>query len=585
MNEWLRAHKKGFLLAVAIAVVAGLGLYGATGVTSGRTNAVKGPWGSITYMDGTTNGLTESQVLQGRRYLNSFQRSISRSRGAEVSSGELFNHLLYSQSAGMLGIEVGDKELQHSVQQLVRDVTQKPKLTEEIYGAFLTRFQIPKEAFEARLSESLQIEKLMFTIKIQAKSTDLALYQQYCYEKQNVRFLFTEINSKDFENKVDPPTADEIQQRYDSLTTPLGPNDIQEAHPEREVVNTKLMLSANVIYLPTKQFMETSVTEAELKDYYEKNKFLFPRAGKPGEFIPYEECKEAVRQKFWLQGIDVKAYPYLEAILKQIEEEQKKATPEHPFDLAAFAKEKKLVFWRTKLMSDEDAEKGELKPEAPNFKVGSLFSRARKQPMPELEKLMASERKKFTPPLHFNAGMDNDGIYAMQIADLQESHQKSFDEAKPALIQVLVQEAAVNKAGEAAKDLRNKWRKGEEIPPVAQLKDETFDSKSTHALGQAYFESPRGIGQVFDPAKSEFDPDAKEDKKSPRRVWYVGFPVERTLPEWSKFVADKEWSETTRPKSIPYQEYYFMGRHSILQASKIEMPREITDPPLNFRDQ
>ncbi|MCW8132823.1 MAG: hypothetical protein KIS92_20925 [Planctomycetota bacterium] len=534
--EWFRQHHKKVFWLVAIVVIPSFILWIPTGKTTGESGGASGgPSGFFFHADGSKENVSWDQIFNKRLEYTRFLRQ------GEVSGKDALQLMGQNKVAAELGFDAGPEELKTFLRERIRQQTGKAVVSPEVVELFLHERSLTESQFQ-RLGYEMKIfQKYLETVRAQFRAPDNQLFLNYCMEKSTVRMLFAELETKDFEAKVDAPKAEEIKDYYEKN------KDVTP--PSRAALYTRPTLSVNAFGLTLKAVKESmKPTEEQLKGYYDLFKIVRYKIDEkkgpdPENLKKYEDVKDLVAQDYIRDNVIPAKNKKLEAFRKAFREAQVKAEAEKkPVDYAALAKDHGLLLWRTKPLTEEGYEKGSEALEAPDFKFAAdLFETAAPDPKPDNEKIKAIMRKMLQAER--TVGKDEQEAYVLlQIPEdgYRKAEPMSLEEATPEIARRLVQNAAIEKAKKAADELYAQWAKGENIPKPAELHDETFTIETRNRLGQAYLSDPKPIGEVLKPV---FDYAKDEDQNDPRRfVFRVGFAVDRTMPSYETYEKDFSYS-------------------------------------------
>lgn len=612
--EWFREHQSKFFWITAIAVIPGMIIFGSFDPFQQREGAVRGRSAEYFLLDGTRVSVSSEKLIKKRSELYRFGRGM-------VNGEEALHHMIYVDLAKEVGIQVGEDEMVDVIRRDIMRRTNEEVVTEKLHRSVLENDRMNEKEYE-QLNHELAVLRRYYSCMDQAKVPDNALYVIYCKQKQSVRLWYKEIKSKTYEGEVEKPKKEELQKVYDEAKK-------KEAKDPGSFYTTA-KLNADVFYIPAKDVkVEMDPKEDELKRFYERNKAkhwkIKPKKDeKKPQYKPFKDVKEEAKKIFVENELKTEFERYkriywkdkkLEDVREEVEKRYKsnrrdraaremftKYKEELDKELskaesdedkkkaaAAFAKERKLKYWRTDKHTRQELLDGKDELGASNFqKAWTLFFLAEKGRNPKAEENKAKRRYKLGHAEPYHKLKDDEGYVAYRLVSYDEERLMTLEEATPRIEEQLLQEAAVKKAEEVAKKLRDKWDEGKELPKDSEWIDETFTNgkEPRNALASQFFLKTQPLGEVL-PVAEEPDPEFEKDKENRRRRFLVGFAVERKLPTFQDFEQDFEFNVTNYRRGMEYGRRYFMsstGLEDLVKKAKPVFYGE-RDAPLFERQQ
>ncbi|MBI3829682.1 MAG: hypothetical protein HY291_09210 [Planctomycetes bacterium] len=590
--DWFRQHHKKVFWVIAIVVIPTFIIWSPTGKTTGDAGGItSGPAGDYYHVDGRKQKVDWDEIVSRRKEYSKWLPRGYGINGEKGVNGEgALRTMVRNQLVQEFEFDVGPNELKENLQAIIRSTTGKPIVNEELIERYLSERGLSQPQFERLGYEDQIFFKYLRMVAEQVRVPDTQLFVEYCMEKQTARLLYKEFKSKDFIAKVDKPKPEEIKEFYEKYKADYEKNKEQVQDDSSVWILTKPKLMADVFYLASKDIEpQIKPTEDDLKSFYELYKIVLwkkdPKKGPdPDNLKKYDEVKEDVRKEYVRKNLPVEKEKLLTKFREEFRTAEAKAeAAKHTFDVAKFAKDHGLTYWRTKPLTIEEYRKGAEKAEAPDFKyVERLFGMATPDKEAESEKIKAFIRKQLQPD--FPIGKDADEAYVMlriPADGYQAARTMSLEEATPEATSRLIERSAVEKAQKAAEEIHDQWAKGENLPKPADLKDEVFSSQSKNRLALEYFNDPKAIGEVLKPS-IDIDPD--EDRDNPKHfVVRIGFAVDRKLPTWQDFEQDFSVSREQQRKMLEYDARQFMQNAAVEFPNKLGRPKiddKIPDQPL-----
>ena len=592
--EWFREHQGKVFWITAAMVIPGMLFYGA----SRRANV--GPAGTgensgvymLNYPEGTERYIPGNEVFSRRvEWQTWFTRNGDRS-GASVSTEDVAKHLAAIYTARELGFDIGKNELTDDMREEIKSITKTDAVNQTIIDTLMNNLQITQQQFERLTREYYSLGKYHESAQ-QAKVTDGSLYVQYATEKQKVRVLYQEFRSKDLKKDVPKFSADDIKKYYEkNKNAVLG---------DQDALFTEPLLAADVFFLPEAEIKKSiQPTEEQLKKSYDNGKAFFWKKEVPAgqkalegdaAFKTYEEVKAEVRNRYIQDEVSSQNDLLYKKYNDELEAAEKKAADaKTKVDLAAFAKERGLQYWRTKSLNRRAFKAGQEKVGAEDFKLAvDLFYVAAPAEDPAQEKERAKDRAKLSTPRRIQALTEGEGGFAaMRTGDYVAAKQMTLEQATPIIEGRLITEKSYELARDAAKAAQEKWTKGDGIPAPETLKEEVFtDLKDNkNKLAQLIFEKLPAIGEILPYTmlpEVEAKPQEDPDPNTPLDVKFVvGFVVERTLPTYDQFLTDPVYDKVKNGDALRQVRLDYMQRESASFLNDLAKPHHenIPDPPL-----
>ncbi len=340
--------------------------------------------------------------------------------------------------------------------------------------------------------------------------------------------------------------------------------------------------------------------ETEARKFYDRQKFAFwkekPKAGepepKPGDekFIPYEQVKDEVIKKWHEQWVSDEKVQRPRARLDALKTELKEAEKAHaktqegkkpeeckPFDVAAWAKSKDLVYWTTDELTEDQFRKGKKSVNAKdaNFAAG-LFFLKQETGYKAMDDRNKKDAEEFSPyPQVVDEG--GKGLVVSRIKTYTDSQLLPFDAAKKNVAEHVKKLDAVELAVKEASRLHDAWARGEGLPAIDALEEVRGDREDKEPILAEFFASPRPVGEVVNIAQEVAD---KMDASNPHRHYFVGFAVERELPTWKTFHDDTKWPRDSKRGEISESDFRSAANVIVQRLAAAAHGDERADPPL-----
>lgn len=596
MNEWMRMHKR-IVLTFALLAMVGTGFYGVMYLVKGGGSEGRGPGGAYFTLDGRRITVEPEELFQERLLRWHMIR-----QGNNYPGRDALRNMAQVQMARDMGFEVGDQEMISYEKANIKQRTKQPLVTEELFKNLLEDLQLTRNQFERLLRDAGTVHKAVSLFQEQARVPEGEQYLSYCQRKQSVRIFFKVFSTKDYEELAGDPSQSDIEQYYKKYTNPPEPDD--PPRTEADSLDSEPMLSIDVLYFSKDVVAkEIKPTDEEVKKYYQDNRSFYrrePKAGQPiptGEeaFKPFEEVKQDVLAACVRDALPVKANEIKARLEKEIAEAEKKAGETRTkFDLAAFAEKQGLTHWRTEKLRQRGFEKGSDAIKAPDFRLASdpsLFRLAEKGEDDDAERKLAEDRKKFSGARRILYNSPEDGFVMLRLAEFQTKALMKLEEATPVIRRRLRQDRAQKKAEEMAKEFMDKWLKGDAVPKVSDLQEETCSSSVSAPVRNQIFadmlQRPKPVGELL---ISSYQRDAEVAKDHPdTRLgrYLVGFIAEREMPSPASYELDTldreggfmaQYQTMMRGRELGYEAEQFLYGYQ-----GIEFDKDTPELPLTSR--
>lgn len=640
--EWFRHHKR-FVYWVLFPIVAISMAMLPSGISRMRTGH-NGPTVTLKAI-GNVDEVTmpSGEVITLRRDLMQFNNMNRR----PVSSDEAGLHQVALRSAEAAGIEVGMEESRERVldeikSQVERREGSKIEPSETIYKKLLQDMSLSPSRFEGLAREAGIQRKYFQTIGDQGRASDAEIFLEFMKEKEVARLRYTQVKSEDFLAKATTPTEDKIKEFYESNKT-----NIREY---KDVLFTKPKIAADVLYLDVEKALgkEIQATDDELKKTYEKNKDKWKTPGKDGKpdtykaqadvkgelpaiwkddelkqyyenykslyykvepkagepkpepgketFKPFAEVKADVEKKWADEQKRDRPRARMNTLKVELgeaekafnaEQEKKPEAERKPFDLAAWAKSKELVYWSTPEQPQDVYKAGKKDPNAPDAQiVQNLFQLIEESPYPAMNQFNERRRKEFGV-----IDVTEKGAAVARIKSFTKETVKSLDEAKPAIIEQLKVRDAIDLAKKEAERIRGEWAEGKSLPTLDALEEVRGDKSSEFPLLDKFFEAPKAIGEVLDvtpkPAEDQSKPPFPGAPQPARTNFHehflIGIVIDRELPTYDTYKQDSAFDrEAKRDQIAQSHAQAMMGAvfRQMKDMAKVNFPKGQQDPDL-----
>ena len=385
-------------------------------------------------------------------------------------------------------------------------------------------------------------------------------------------FPLQDFQSDDFLAKVEKAATDaEIKKFYDDNL------EHKSEAKNKDIFLTPATLSLEALaYKDEKAFANIAApTDADLKTTYDNFKgVLWKDPADAAKFQPFEKVKPEVEKKWrsdkmtilksTVEGNVTKAFNALDEAEKKFkaEEEKKfKADPAYKvkdFDVAAWARANDMIYWVTPAQTEEVYAKGKLEVNAPDLSLGTAILKYTKPEPNQPESSMENQKKhmdEFTSFTWINHEKPElGGIRAHKKVYVEEAT-KTLEQAKDKIVERLKVLESVKLAEEAADKQRDEWRRGDNLPKLADLEEIISEKKESHPLVQRFRKTPKADGEVLDVVSGQPEADKPDPKEDDKKWFYVGCAVERKLPSLSGFMADTEWNRDSALNGMVFSGY------------------------------
>jgi hypothetical protein len=573
--DWFRTHKNFVYYLLAPIVIVSFVFVFPSNKDKGAHIGGVGPSAQLTIL-GQKKVLTPEEVITIRSNLAALMRA------NDVSSDQAATHAVKFQTAQALGFEVGDAEMQEVLRNAVKQQIRMResdsgdiKATDEHYHKLLTNMGVSAGQFERLIHELSVTQKYESAVKL-PMVTDGKLLMDYKHDKEVVRLRFKTFKSEDYMAQTKVPTDDKIKEFYTKT------KDMEEKNKDQQIIKqlypfllTETTVAGEILYFNTdKFFAEIKATDDDLKKYYDLHKSIIarkdpPKAGEkpyaPGEELKtFDEMKKDVEEKWLTEQKRTRASTRMTVLKTELEtaektwkeEQAKKPEAEQkPFDIAAWAKTKDLVYWTTKEQTQDVYDKGKREVNAPD--AGWIKDRfVYTQVFPQGD-FYAPQRAQFSYPELADLTKPDSGWVMSRIKSFTQPKIKTLEEAKDKIIDHLKVEEATDLADKEAKKLHDDWDDGKNLPAIDTLDEVSGDSKSQHDLVRMFFNSPKAVGHVLDIARGAAETKGPKDHNEHTRI-YVGFPVERLTPTAVTFEKDTEYDRDQQRNQVGAAEYGYI---------------------------
>jgi hypothetical protein len=601
--EWFRTHKN-FVYWVLLPVVGGtMAFFGVTGKSGGSMWGHSSP--RIMYKLGKTDHyLSSSEVLNLRTLYSKYI-----GRNANVGSVESGHYIYSYQQARAAGFEVGADEMKDDLRNAVkmqlrnREPSAPQVATDEVYEKLLGEMKMTAPEFE-QLTHEIKVSAKYNQFEQTVQVNDNELFAEYCRQKQAVRLRYKQIKSADYLDKTKPAEDARIKDFYEKNKD----NKIDM----KDVLYTEAKLSGEVLGIDGEKYLASlKPTDIELKAMYDRMKpikWVSPPDKKTADgFKPFDEVKAEV-EKDWRDERKMQVGGELSKIQKELEEVRKDYVevsklwhPKEaesdmtPFDTVEWVKKKApyLVYWTTDDLTEDQFAKGKKEFNAKDAGwMKDIFFWAHVPPNAAQYKQMFEERfNQFTSPMAVDPAKLEKGYVVVRKVKYTDISLKSLEESKAAIIERLKVLDAVDLAEKDAKQAREDWDGGKNLPKIDDMDEFIADSttRNSNPLSNSFFgsgnksASPKPIGEVL-PVESA-PPEATADKpnKQPHKNFYVGFAVEFRLPKYADYEKDTVWDREQHRRELEQSYSYSLMdtmRQQVVGAT-YKIPSDMQDPPLN----
>jgi len=286
MISWMQKHNKYLVVTIWIATIAfiGAGAVGWGSMNFGSSASSVGKVGDI-YISKVKYAFTYNNLYAqyAQKYGSKFDRKTAKELGlSKIVFNNLANEALLLNMANEFGIIVSDKEVADAIANYKLFIGKDGQVDERIYENFVRSRGISKKDFENILRDELKVKKLFSLLNIKPLDFEKEIIRSTFLIGDKIKYKV--ITQKDVNVSV---TEDEIKKYW-------------EKHKNRYKTKTQYKLAL----LWTKSD-DVNVSENELKKYYQANSFKFTNS--KGIVRKFEDVKDEVKNIFLLDKIKKKA--------------------------------------------------------------------------------------------------------------------------------------------------------------------------------------------------------------------------------------------------------------------------------------
>ncbi|HLA51559.1 MAG TPA: peptidylprolyl isomerase [Thermodesulfobacteriota bacterium] len=364
----------------------------------------------------------------------------------------LINTELQLQEAKKQGITVSTDDIQKKIASI--QVFQKGDVFDKgQYLQVLKANHLLPGDYEKGVKDSLIIDKVQKKITDTINITDKEIEDTFAGENKKINLQYIAVDGAMFEK--DAVAADGEAQAYF----------------EKNKASFKLptMIKAAYISIPFKDLLQKAkISEAEIKEYYEKNINEFQirpasgasdmkKAKEEARLMPFKEAKDIIIKKLTETGAKKLALDTASEIQKAVISEKREMKDE--------ATKKKLKLVETGPFSERDMKielvrNAELKKAAFSLKAGEIS----------------------------NAVETESSVYIIKILDKKEEHIPGYEEAAASVKNALIKGKAMEKAKEAADAILKRLKQGEGFQKLAsKLVPAGFKQGDGYTTGESGF--------------------------------------------------------------------------------------------------
>ena len=364
----------------------------------------------------------------------------------------LINTELQLQEAKKQGITVSTDDIQKKIASV--QVFQKGDVFDKgQYLQVLKANHLLPGDYEKGVKDSLIIDKVQKKITDTINITDKEIEDTFAGENKKINLQYIAVDGARFEK--DAVAADGEAQAYF----------------EKNKASFKLptMIKAAYISIPFKDLLQKAkISEAEIKEYYEKNINEFQirpasgasdmkKAKEEARLMPFKEAKDIITKKLTETGAKKLALDTASEIQKAVISEKMEMKDE--------AAKKKLKLVETGPFSERDMKielvrNAELKKAAFSLKAGEIS----------------------------NAVETESSVYIIKILDKKEEHIPGYEEAAASVKNALIKGKAMEKAKEAADAILKRLKQGEGFQKLAsKLVPAGFKQGDGYTTGESGF--------------------------------------------------------------------------------------------------
>ena len=295
-EKFVQRSTRGLFAFIVVAMVLPLVLWGYMGQSGEESEADKADagviWGNIHISRGDYNRhlATASASWWWKKFNDPMTMMMMRygqqpqpPKSDELSK-QAWEDIILLREAKASGIHASEQEVLIELREMYQKFTGRPDYSDEIMNRIATEFfHVPFNQFMVWVADHVIIEKLLTLISDSEFADFDKVYERVAQGASLAKVWYAAFDPKDFQREIQAPTTDEILNYY-------GKNKDRFKVPGKVQVSYLLVSSEELAK------SEPEPSEAEVKDYYEKNKVA--EFAKAHEHQPGEEHKDDEKPEY-----------------------------------------------------------------------------------------------------------------------------------------------------------------------------------------------------------------------------------------------------------------------------------------------